>query len=156
VFRRTDDRRNRDRTAGKEIQLDPLAPRGFAGAVDTFASGVLQNPQIKGLKTRAVVEVAKVSQFVAEGVDEAGILEGTTASDVLQPQGDSAVRVTDAVAAAHIGSLGEDLRELESEVPRESHGVAPKTGQQQNRFRIVQGDSRVGGRPPPQTPQVPP
>src|SRR5437867_8217645 len=155
AFRRADDRRNRYRTVGKQIQLHPLAPQVFAGAVDTFASGVLQNLHIKGLKARAVVEVAKVSQLVTEGVDEAGIFERTTASGVVQPQGNSAVRITDPVAAAHIGSLREDFRSLEAEVLRESCGVAPKTRQQQNCFRIIQWDWREGGRPPPQTPQVP-
>jgi len=56
--------------------------------------------------------VSQVGQFVADGVDEAGVLERLAGPGVVQPDQNPAVVVADSVAALDVRSLGEISRKV--------------------------------------------
>ena len=51
------------------------------------------------------MKVPKMGDLVAEGIDQARVLERTTGARVTQPDPNLAVRVADAVAASNVGTF---------------------------------------------------
>ena len=63
---------------------------------------MFQNLEVEGLEARTVVEMPQVGQLVADGVDQARVLQHLAGLGMVQPDGDPAVGVADAVTALHI------------------------------------------------------
>jgi len=98
-----------------------------------------------------VIEVAEVGQLVAERVDEARILEGIARLHVPEANRNPPVGGADTIATLHAAILGNNFAVSETEECREETGVSA-----QAHHEIGVQDVSRGGRPPPQTPHVPP
>src|SRR5258706_12026489 len=93
------------------------------GAVDPERARVVEDLEVERAKPRAVVEVAQVRELVTERVHEARILERPVGGGVAQPDLDRAVRVADAITAAHTRALCSDRAVTQLEAAREPLGV---------------------------------
>ena len=92
--------------------------RGSAtGTIDPLLASELQQFHVEGPEPNAVVEVAQVREFVAQGAHQAGIKQRLAGDGVAKPDLDHAIFVTDAVAALYIGALGLDRPVTEAEPP---------------------------------------
>jgi hypothetical protein len=79
--------------------------------------------QIERLESLAVVEVAKVGEFVTEGVYQARVLERLPRHGVTQADLDLAVFAAAAVATLHVGAFRADGFVLEAELSGDPLGI---------------------------------
>jgi len=107
------------------------------GPIDTLRASELQQFHVEGSESNAVVEVAQVREFVAQGAHQTGIEQRSPADDVPKSDLDHAVFVTDAVAALDVGALGLDRSITEVEPPGDLLCVPIETRNQAARRRAI-------------------
>jgi len=104
--------------------------RPETGAIDSLLACELQELHVEGPEPNTVVEVAQVRELVAEGVDEARVLERPTRRRVHQPDADGAVGEADAVAPLDVGALRLEHAIGESEARADPQRVPLQTSHQ--------------------------
>ncbi len=96
-------------------------------SVDHRSPRPLEHPLVQGPETGAVVEVSEVGELVTESIDEAGILERPPGRGVSEADAYVPVRIADAVAILHAGSLRVERAVAQAELPRDSECIGPES-----------------------------
>ena len=84
----------------RKIEVAPILH--FLGPIDAVRFRLTQNFNVKSFKALAMIEISKVCQFVAEGVDETGVFEWFSRRRMPQTNLYSTIAVANAVVIGFI------------------------------------------------------